>query len=170
MTHGDIFETAVETELFFENDYEAERNKPMPNKIHGAIQSKISYLLQNTYGDKFMFPNELSLDTTPASTPDICIYPKKKLDIRTVAAKEEEAPLTTIEILSPSQSVNELMHKAWDLYFPFGALSAWIVIPEFKAIQVVLPDDTKHYFDSGMLTDPATGLQVSIEQVFEDLL
>lgn len=170
MTHGGIFETAVETELFFENDYETERNKPMPNKIHGAIQSKISHLLQNAYGSKFMFPNELSLDTEPASTPDICIYPKVKLDIRTVTAKENEAPLTTIEIISPSQSINELMHKAWDLYFPFGVLSAWIVIPEFKAIQVVLPDDTKHYFDSGTLTDPATGLQVSIEQVFEDLL
>jgi hypothetical protein len=43
------------------------------------------------------------------------------------------------------------------------------VLPEFKAIQVVLPDDQKHYFDSGTLTDPATGIQLSIEKVFEDL-
>jgi len=150
--------------------YEIERNKPMPNRIHGTIQTQITFLLMTAYGDKFGFPNELSLDTAPPSTPDICIYPKRKVDIKTVAAKEKEVPLTTIEIISPSQSVNELMHKAWDIYFPLGVKSAWIVLPEFKAIQVVMPDDQKHYFDSGTLTDPATGIQISIEKVFEDLL
>ena len=59
---------------------------------------------------------------------------------------------------------------SWDIYFPMGVKSAWIVLPEFKAIQVVLPDDQKHYFDAGTLTDPATGIQISIEKVFEDLL
>ena len=152
------------------SDYETERNKPMPNIIHGAIQTQISFLLKTEYGDKFIFPNELSLETTPGSTPDICIYPKRKLDIKLVTAKEKEAPLTTIEIVSPSQSINEIMHKAWDLYFPMGVKSAWIVIPEFKAIQVVLPNDEKHYFDTGILTDPATGIKVAIEKVFEDLV
>lgn len=153
-----------------ENDYATERNKPMPNIIHGAIQTKISFLLQTNYSDKFIFPNELSLETTPGSTPDICIYPKRKLDIKAVKAKEKEPPITTIDIISPNQSINEIMHKAWDLYFPMGVQSAWIVIPEFKAIQVVLPNDEKHYFDEGTLTDPVTGIQVSIEKVFEDLL
>lgn len=152
------------------SDYEIERNKPMPNRIHGTVQAQINFLLKVAYSDKFQFPNELSLASSPPSTPDICIYPKKKLDIRTVEAKEQEVPLTTIEIISPSQSINELMHKAWDIYFPLGVRSAWIVIPEFKAIQVVLPNDEKHYFDSGILTDPATGIQLDVEKVFEDLL
>lgn len=152
------------------SEYEIERNKPMPNRIHGTIQSKINFLLYSKYNKDFGFPNELSLASTPPSTPDICIYPKKKLDIRTVEAKEQEIPLTTIEIISPSQSLNELMHKAWDIYFPLGVLSAWIVIPEFKAIQVVLANNEKHYFDSGILTDPATGIQIDIAKVFEDLI
>ena len=152
------------------SDYEIERNKPMPNRIHGTVQAQINFLLKTAYGDKFQFPNELSLASTPPSTPDICIYPKKKLNIRVVEAKEWEVPLTTIEIIAPSQSLNELMHKAWDIYFPLGVLSAWIVIPEFKAIQVVLANDEKHYFDSGVLTDPATGIQLDVEKVFEDLL
>ncbi|MBL7798573.1 MAG: Uma2 family endonuclease [Saprospiraceae bacterium] len=152
------------------SDYEIERNKPMPNIIHGFLQHKIGVLLDQLFGNKFMFINELSLDSTPPSTPDLCIYEKRKLDVRTVAAKERQPPLTTIEIISPSQSLNELMHKAWDIYFPLGVLSAWIVIPEFKAIQVVLANDEKHYFDSGILTDPATGIQLDVEKVFEDLL
>ena len=151
------------------SDYEIERNKPMPNRIHGTIQTQITFLLKSAYGDTFQFPNELSLDSTPPTTPDICIYPKKILDVRSVAARESEAPITTIEIVSPSQSVNEMMHKIWDVYFPMGVQSAWIVIPEFKAIQVLLPNDEKHYFDAGMLTDPATQVQIPVEKVFEDL-
>ena len=153
-----------------ETDYEAERNKPMPNRVHGTVQTQISFLLKTNYGDQFQFPNELSLDSIPPSTPDICIYPKKKLDLKNVDAKEKEAPITTIEILSPTQSVNELMHKAWDIYFPLGVKSAWIVIPEFKSIQVVLSNDEQHHFDSGLLTDPATGIEISVERVFEDLI
>ena len=160
----------IEHEVVEISNYERERNKPMPNRIHGTIQTQITFLLKTDFGERFQFPNELSLDTTPPSTPDNCIYPKKKLDVRVVTTKEKEVPLTTIEIMSPSQSVNELMHKAWDIYFPLGVQSAWIVMPEFKAIQVVLPDDRKHYFDAGILTAPATGIQISIEKVFEDLI
>lgn len=41
---------------------------------------------------------------------------------------------------------------------------------EFKSIQVVLPNDEQHHFDSGLLTDPATGIEISVERVFEDLI
>jgi len=157
-------------ENLYASDYETERNKTMPNLIHGVIQNRIGSLLDQKFGDKYLFSSEVSLATTPPSTPDLCLFPKRKLDIRTVTAKETEVPITTVEILSPSQSINELMHKAWDVYFPLGVQSAWMVIPEFKAIQVVLPNDEKHYFDTGLLTDPATGIQVAIEKVFEDLI
>lgn len=45
------------------SDYEIERGKPLPNRIHGALQSKINSLLGNGYDDRFQFPNELSLAT-----------------------------------------------------------------------------------------------------------
>jgi Uma2 family endonuclease len=162
-----FFETQPETEL---SDYEIERNKPMPNIIHGTIQSKLSRMLGNAFDGQFIFPNELGLNTTPPSTPDICIYPLKKLDIKNVQAKESIPPLTTIEILSPSQSINELAHKAWDLYFPLGVKSSWIVVPEFKAIHIMLPGDVNLYFDKGILKDPATGIELEVEKVFEDLI
>jgi Uma2 family endonuclease len=152
------------------SDYEIERNKPMPNIVHGTIQSKLTALFDRAYNEKFIYPNELGLNTMPPSTPDICIYPKKKLDFKKVMAKESDPPLTTIEILSPSQSLNELMHKAWDLYFPMGVKSAWIVVPEFKAIHIMLPGDVNLYFDKGTLHDPATGIELEVEKVFEDLL
>jgi Uma2 family endonuclease len=92
------------------------------------------------------------------------------LDVKEVEAKEKKPPLTTIEIQSPSQSFNEMMHKARDLYFPMGVKSAWIVVPEVKAIHVIMPDDNHLYFSVGMLKGPATGIEIPVERVFEDLL
>lgn len=152
------------------SDYESERNKPMPNRIHGAVQSALIIQLDRRYDDRYQWISELNLDTHPPSTPDLCIYPQKPLSVKTVAAKESEPPLTTIEILSPSQSLNELMHKAWDLYFPMGVQSAWIVVPELKGIHIMLPNDETLYFGSGLLTDPATGIQIEVEKVFKNLL
>ncbi|MBK9335222.1 MAG: Uma2 family endonuclease [Lewinellaceae bacterium] len=170
MMHEELLEGPVVVEAAPEMDYEIERNKPMPNIIHGFLQHKIGVLLDQLFADKFMFISELSLDSTPPSTPDICIYPKRKLDVRTVVAREKEMPLTTIEILSPSQSVNELMHKAWDIYFPLGVKSAWIVVPELKGIHIVLPDNRNYFFNTGTLTDQATGIEIPVERIFEDLL
>ena len=158
---------AVATNL---SPYEIERNKPMPNFVHGVLQSKISRLLGNQYENKFLFPNELSLNTTPGSTPDICIYPKRKLTVIGIDAKEGEAPITTIEIQSPSQSIDELMLKAQNLYFPMGVQSAWIVIPALKAIQVIFPKKEHLLFTTGDLKDPTTKITLNIEKVFEDLV
>lgn len=152
------------------SDYEIERGKPMPNRIHGTIQSAITSLLTVAHKTRYGFPNELSLATTPPTTPDICIYPKKKLDVRAVEAKETEMPITTIEILSPTQTIDELQDKVWDIYFPAGVRSAWIVVPELKVIQLLLPEGEPQIFHKNTLTDPVTGIQVSLEEVFEDLV
>ncbi|MFN0034030.1 MAG: Uma2 family endonuclease [Saprospiraceae bacterium] len=152
------------------SDYEIERNKPMPNRIHGSLQSQIIFLLKTLYSGQFQFPSELSLATAPSTTPDICIYHKKKLNVREVTAKEIEMPLTTIEILSPRQSLDELASKAWDIYFPAGVQSAWIVVPELKAIQLLLPNGETHLFYKDTLTDPVTNIQISVPEVFEDLV
>ncbi len=168
MTKDDVLVEAPAVEPL--SDYEIERNKPIPNIIHGAVQAQIGFLLKENYSDHYMVIGELSLETTPGSTPDICVYPKKKLNVKNTLARETEPPLTTIEILSPSQSFNELMHKAWDLYFPMGVKSAWIVVPELKAVHIIMPDENNLYFASGMLTDPATGIELPVERIFEDLM
>jgi len=54
MMKDDVF---TEEPRAVETDYETERNKPMPNIIHGTIQTKISVLLTIQYGDRFDFPN-----------------------------------------------------------------------------------------------------------------
>jgi len=150
-------------------DYETERGKPMPNIIHGTIQGKLSRILWNAYEDQFIFPNETSLATEPSTTPDICIYSKRKLDVREVEAKETEMPLTAIEILSPSQTIDFLQSKVWNIYFPAGVGSVWIVVPQLKSIQL-LTRDGEEVFHKTILNDPTTGIKINVEKVFEDLV
>ncbi len=153
------------------SQYEIERNKPMPNRIHGFLQTEISFYLRLTYHKKYQIISELSLDTTPGTTPDICIFPKKKkkLSVKTIEAKETEAPITTIEIQSPSQSIDQLDDKAWKHYFPMGVKSAWVVIPAIKAVQILFPNDPPLLFSTGMLKDPVTGIELELEKIFEGL-
>ena len=151
------------------SQYEIERNKPMPNRIHGVIQLDLGFLLKLNYQKKYQISSEVSLETTPSATPDLCIFPKKKLSLKTVKAKEEEAPITTIEIQSPSQSIEELQHKAWDLYFPMGVKSAWIIIPSLKAVKILLADDTELFFNSGKLKDPVTNIEIEVKAIFENM-
>ncbi len=152
------------------SEYETERNKPMPNRIHGKIQGKIVYLLISKFEDKYEFSSEVTLKTVPNSTPDICIFPKKVLDWKEVEAKESEAPITTVEIISPSQSIDEMIRKILNLYFPFGIKSAWLVMPPpMRAICVVTPDGKKKFYDSGILTDPVTGIEMDVDMVFEGM-
>ncbi|HMQ49036.1 MAG TPA: Uma2 family endonuclease [Saprospiraceae bacterium] len=163
------FSVEIKEEPISRSDYETERNKPMPNRIHGTIQTAITVALSIAYRSDFSFPNEVTLNKSPIATPDICIYPKKKLHIKESEVRETEMPLTTIEIQSPFQSPDELFHKAWDVYFPAGVKSAWIVIPTLKAIRVLMPDDQNLLFTAGTIHDPTTGIELPLEKVFEDV-
>lgn len=59
------------------SQYEIERNKPIPNRIHTVLQMSLGFLLQLKYGKKYQFASEVSLATNPGTTPDISIFPKR---------------------------------------------------------------------------------------------
>lgn len=153
-----------------ESDYTTERDKPMPNRIHGRIQLKLGFLLELNYGELFDFESEVALHTAPkVSTPDICIYPKGILRFKDVQAKATEMPLTTIEIQSPPQAPEWLVRKAWESYFPAGVKSAWVIIPSLKAVRIMLPDNQNFLYMSGELHDPSNDIRLSVDKIFEGI-
>lgn len=154
------------------SDYEKERNKPMPNRIHGKIQLKLSAQLDANYGNQFDCASEVTLDSTPPSTPDISIFSKDEpLDWQTIQAKEQEVPITIIEIISPSQSIDQLAKKVYDIYFPLGVKSAWLVLPPpFKSVYVITPDGQQHFSEADAhLLDQTTNIEIDLGKVFEGL-
>ena len=159
------------SEVTTTENYETERNKPMPNKLHSHLQFQIGFQLKANYDDQFSFYPELSLDTNPGSTPDLCIYPKeKKIVKREVTARESVMPLTTIEIISPSQSFDAMTNKIRDIYFEKGVKSAWLVLPSINAVHVFIPNQKSLYFDGGVLEDPTTGIRIDLDKIFADVV
>lgn len=147
--------------------YEAERNKPMPSLNHGLIQANLIFAIKLGYKDKYSVVSELSLDLSGwESVPDVCILPRMTLDPRQDVVTVKDPPLCAIEIISPSQSVNELIVKA-EKYFQYGVKSCWIVIPALQNIYVFSsPDDYEMYKASETLSDPALEIELDLEEVF----
>lgn len=79
-----------------------------------------------------------------------------------------EPPLTTIEILSPTQALADLIDKSED-YFSGGVKSCWIVLPRLTTILVMQANLHKSYFQIGdTLTDPATGITLAVDSIFSE--
>jgi Uma2 family endonuclease len=149
------------------SDYELERGKPMPSKLHGYIQSQFVLNIGMTYPGKFSVFSELTLKLGPwESVPDISIFPKMVIDYTEDEVKVTEAPLCAIEIISPSQGLPELFSKAKQ-YFSYGVKSCWLVIPVFKNVYVFSsPTQYQIFRDTETLVDPVIDVKLELSKVF----
>lgn len=156
-----MMDTAIST-------YELERNKPMPSFNHSIIQLNLGSELRSRYKNRFRFASELSLDLEDwPSVPDICIYSKRPMNLQTDIIAMTEPPLCAVEIISPSQSLNELIDKA-ARYFDYGVKSCWIVMPRLGSIHVFTsPDDYQIFRAHETLLDPTLDISLPLKEVFE---
>lgn len=77
-----------------------------------------------------------------------------------------DPPLCAIEILSPTQSLQELITKA-KKYFGYGVESCWLVIPGLKNVYVFSDAATYQIFrDDQTLMDTALNVQIELSKVF----
>ena len=147
------------------SDYEIERGKPMPSKNHSYIQSNLIIALAG-YRKKFDFLSEISLELNEwQSTPDIGIFPKLNIDFRHDEIRMTEPPLCAIEIISPSQSIQELADKAQQ-YLDAGVQSVWLVIPPIQTVVVYQKDGSYESFSKASFTDPSLDITLDLNSVF----
>ena len=146
--------------------YEQERNKPMPSKNHSIIQSNLIVELTIPYRDKFRLLSEVKLNMPPVDTvPDVAIYPLMEFDSLHYETKMEEMPLGAIEIISPSQGDQELVDKI-SRYFDFGVKSCWLVQPTFRIVTVFSDKTTFKTFIDGELYDPVLDIRLDLNRIF----
>ncbi|MBI5916307.1 MAG: Uma2 family endonuclease [Bacteroidetes bacterium] len=149
------------------SNYELERNKPMPSFNHGTIQANLIMELAE-FRNKFRITSEtsLNLDQWP-SVPDISMFPKSEMDLWNDEIAVKEPPLCVIEILSPTQSLNDLTSKA-NGYFQHGVQSCWIVLPSMANIYVYSsPDDYAIFRATETLVDNKLDISFSLSEVFK---
>ena len=149
------------------SDYETERNKPMPSFNHGSIQANLIIEFA-AYRKKYRPVSELSLNLSDwPSVPDISLYPWKKLDFRNDTIKMEAPPLCAVEILSPTQSLTELISNT-NGYFEHGVKTCWIVFPAFNNIYVFYSPGEYDIFRTGeKLVDKILEIKIDVAKVFE---
>ena len=156
-------ETAMEAN--YESDYITEREKPMPSFNHGVVQSRIVIELGKHYLNNFEIVSEvkLKLPEVKPSVPDISLFPKKEIDLLNDELEKTDPPLTVIEILSPKQSIDDIKNKFFNIYFPGGVKSAWLVIPTLKSVYLFSPDRTYKVFNEGKIFDPVTSIELELK-------
>jgi len=145
------------------SEYERERGKPMPSFNHNVVQARlIGAFIQH---ENYTVASELTLDLDPPAVPDVCVYAQMTPDWTHDRIRMAELPLLAVEIQSPSQSTYELAEKI-ERYLEAGVQSAWLVEPVLKLIAIYTPDAEPQIFTQGEVIDPATGIRVTIEEIF----
>ncbi|WP_460907764.1 Uma2 family endonuclease [Spirosoma areae] len=94
------------------------------------------------------------------------MYPLIPFDSRHDEIRMTELPLTAMEILSPTQSVEELVAK-FDVYFGAGVHSDWLVQPSLQTIFLLTPDQKISVFHDASLIDPTNGIELNLSDVFQ---
>ncbi|MBC8110798.1 MAG: Uma2 family endonuclease [Verrucomicrobia bacterium] len=140
----------------------------MPNFHHGILEMNLGFELKSAYHQEYIVATEVTLDTPPnGSTPDLVVYPAQPVDFTMeIPAKQTTPPFITIEIQSPSQSLDEMVDKA-NIYFAFGVKSCWIVQPRIKAILVFSrPDHYQFFHFDDVLKDPNFNITLNLTNIF----
>jgi Uma2 family endonuclease len=149
------------------SSYEIERGKPMPSKLHSITQSNLIFQLQQSYRNRYRFFSELSMELGDwESVPDLAIYPISIVDFSEDIIQVSEVPLGIVEIISPTQSFNELIFKAGK-YFDKGVKTCWIVIPVLKSMYVFSGKQDYEFFKfEDTLLDRTLDISLSLKEVF----
>ena len=149
------------------SDYQLERGKPIPSTLHALIQGNLVFALKSLYPEKYRILPEVSLSIGDQPTvPDVVIYPWFEIDWLQDVIKRQDPPLTTIEILSPTQALDTLVEKTQQ-YFAMGVQSCWIVLPSLKAIAVYhQPQRYTFFSEADTLQDPHTQVTLPLADIF----
>ncbi|OAD19261.1 hypothetical protein THIOM_005112 [Candidatus Thiomargarita nelsonii] len=161
-------------------DFEDEESN-MGSVNHSLTAGRIAGLLFND--ERFEVMPELSLDTSQIDlkrfnlkakdelVPDICVYtgppPAPDEDVDDDLLKVSQMPDLAIEVLSPRQSIGELIRKI-KAYFSLGVKSCWLAIPSIEAIDVYSQPNQHKTFDMGdtEVIDEVMDIRLPIQKVF----
>ena len=134
---------------------------------HSRLIYRLSILLSQ-YDARFDIMPELELELSAGrSKPDLSIFQNLSFNWKEDIIRYTKPPITSIEILSPTQAYDALTSKIWKIYFPSQVQSAWIVMPSIQTVQLFLPDKPVQNFTECVFTDPVTDIAIDLRALFK---
>jgi Uma2 family endonuclease len=136
--------------------------------LYAVLQSQFAFLLRSSYHHQYSILTELDVAFAFGKIrPSLCILSKRKADWLEDEIIVQQVPITTIEILSPEQSLNSLTDRIYKKHFPAGVKTVWLVVPTVRMVSILLPNRQQLNFSQGQVTDPVTGIQLALKEIFE---
>jgi len=147
------------------SDYERERGKPMPSKLHSVVQTNLIGRFLS-YRPELQVLSELTLRLGDRDlTPDLCLYRDLDVDFSRDETQVTDPPLLAVEIASPTQGIQALVDTAQFL-LNHGVASCWVVQPQLQTVTIFTPDTEPTTYSEGTVTDPATDVEVELASIF----
>ena len=122
------------------------KDEEMPSLNHSYISIQIlRQLLEN---EKIEPLPELTLDIDNGLTPDISIFLKEQIQPNFFhdVSKFQQMPVLAVEVISSSQTIQELLEKAAQLV-DAGVKVVWTIEPHSKSVFVTTPSEEKLFHD-----------------------
>jgi Uma2 family endonuclease len=139
-----------------------------PKWGHQRIQDRLAALLRSLAGDRAYVTKEMSFRPAPEYEvweADVGLTLAERAD----AVGDDEylmgAPDLAVEVLSPSNTVDEITEKM-SICMANGCVSFWIVDPKRKRVSVTEGDVTKHYGVSGSISCSFLDAEVDVGEIF----
>ncbi len=141
---------------------EEETEKEMPSFNHSYICTEI--LLQLAKNENYKPLVELTLDVDKGLTPDISVFPKDQVkpNFFEDITKYPEMPTLAIEIISASQNIQDLLHKA-KLLVSNGVKAVWTIEPFGNTIFITTKDDERRFHNTEIESE---GIKLDFQKIF----
>ena len=138
------------------------QDEEMPSLNHSYICLQIlRQLLQNEKIDPLP---ELTLDIANGLTPDISIFPKEQVQPNFFhdVPKFQQMPVLAIEVISSSQTIQELLEKATQLV-KSGVKTVWTVEPHSRSVFVTTQTEEKLFHNEVVENE---GIKADFTKIF----
>ncbi len=136
---------------------------------HQRIQDRLVALLRSVAGERAYVTKEMSFRPAPE-------YEVWEADVglafanRANEVADDEylmgAPDLAVEVLSPSNTVDEINEKM-SICLANGCASFWIVDPKRKRVSVTEGDVTRHYSSAASISCDLLGADVPVAEIFK---
>jgi Uma2 family endonuclease len=132
------------------------------------IQDRLAALLRSLAGGRAYVTKEMSFRPAPEYEvweADVGVTLTERAD---EVADDEYlmgAPDLAVEVLSPSNTVDEINDKM-SVCMANGCVSFWIVDPKRKRVSVTEGDVTKHFGVAASIPCPLLGADVQVREIF----
>lgn len=145
-----------------------EDDDEMPTRIHGYLQFQILLLLRELLKTDYKASPPVTFKgLTQRYTPDVSVYHTSPKSLFANTAADELPPLVAIEIISPGQTIGDMVKKCEGM-IASGVEECWIVEPANESITVCTKDRRFVRHEGEVLTNRFLREPLTVEAIFHE--